>query len=85
MRSTYLGIASVLAVALLITGSMAGIAGAAKSDPMDDIRIEQGTTSEFGGGSYVAVNMTNGINVAWFGVVYGSEGIPDRSRWEGST
>lgn len=76
MRSTYLGIASVLAVALLITGSMAGIASAAKSDPMDNIRIEQGTTSEFGGGSYVAVNMTNGMNVAWFGVVYGSEGNP---------
>ncbi|MGD0818360.1 MAG: hypothetical protein ABR986_08200 [Methanomassiliicoccales archaeon] len=76
MRSTYIGIASVLAVALLITGSMAGIASAATSDPMDKIRIEQGTTSEFGGGSYVAVNMTDGGNVAWFGVVYGSEGNP---------
>ena len=78
MRSTYIGIASILAVALLISGSMAGIASAAPSDPMDKIRIEQGTTSEFGGGSYVAVNMTDGTNMAWFGVVYGSEGSPDR-------
>ena len=76
MRSTYIGIASVLAIALLITGSMAGIVSAATPDPMDKIRIEQGTTSEFGGGSYVAVNMTDGANAAWFGVVYGSEGSP---------
>lgn len=76
MRSTYIGIASVLAVALLITGGMSGIASASTADPMNNIRIEQGTTSEFGGGSYVAVNMTEGGNKAWFGVVYGSEGKP---------
>jgi len=43
---------------------------------MDRIRLELGTTTEFGSGSYVAVNCTEGYNLAWFGVIYGTEGNP---------
>ncbi len=69
--------ASALLVTLLVTGGFAGIAAADEpSDPMDRIRLELGTTTEFGSGSYVAVNCTEGYNLAWFGVIYGTQGNP---------
>jgi len=39
----------------------------------DHLALEVGSTSEWEGGDYVALNMTKGDSTAWFGVVYGNE------------
>ncbi len=39
----------------------------------DHLAIEVGSTTEWEGGDYVALNMTKGDSTAWFGVVYGNE------------
>jgi len=63
-------------VALLMLSGISIVASAAEPDPMDRIRLELGTTTEFGGGSYVAVNMTEDASLAWFAVIYGTEDDP---------
>ncbi len=41
---------------------------------MDDhLALEAGSTTEWDGGDYVAINMTKGDSLAWFGVVYGND------------
>jgi hypothetical protein len=62
---------------MLSTGLAATVSAAPEEDPLDRIKLEQGTTTEFGGGDFVAVNMTNGDNAAWFGVVYGTPEHPN--------
>lgn len=39
----------------------------------DHLTVEAGSTTEWEGGDYVAINMTKGDSLAWFGVVYGNE------------
>jgi hypothetical protein len=39
----------------------------------DHLAVEEGSTNEWDGGDYVAINMTKGDSLAWFGVVYGNE------------
>ena len=65
-----------LACLVLSTGLAATASAATEEDPLDRIQLERGTTNEFGGGDYVAVNMTHGDNAAWFGVVYGTPENP---------
>ncbi|MHC1680709.1 MAG: hypothetical protein AB9860_05620 [Methanomassiliicoccales archaeon] len=67
---------SVVLVAALMLSGISLTTEAAEADPMDRIRLEMGTTTEYGGGSYVAVNMTEGTSLAWFAVVYGNENDP---------
>ena len=70
---------SVIVLVLVAALTFSGIsisADAAEPDPWDRIRLEQGTTTDYGGGSYVALNMTDGSSLAWFGVVYGNENDP---------
>ncbi|MDD1769811.1 MAG: hypothetical protein LUO79_01875 [Methanomassiliicoccales archaeon] len=77
MKATYIGIASFMVVALLVTGGLGGAVSAASGpDSGSRIRLETGHTSDWDGGGYVAVNMTDGTNLAWFGVVYGTEEHP---------
>ncbi len=59
---------------LLCFGALApGMARAETLELEDMIEIETGTTTEWDGGDYVAINMTKGNAFAWFGVVYGNE------------
>jgi hypothetical protein len=76
MKTTYIAFAALIFVALLLSGGMSGVVSAAEPEPMSRIRLEQGHTEDWNGGDYVAVNMTDGINFAWFGVVYGTEEHP---------
>ena len=77
MKTTYVAFAALIFVALLLSGSMSSLVSAAPgSDPMSRIRLETGHTEDWNGGDYVAVNMTDGVNFAWFGVVYGTEEHP---------
>lgn len=39
----------------------------------EHLTLETGSTTEWDGGDYVALNMTKGGSTAWFGVVYGNE------------
>lgn len=68
--------AAVMMAVLMLGTGVTSVASATDADPMDRIRLEKGTTDEFGGGDFVAVNMTDGDNHAWFGVVYGTEERP---------
>ncbi len=77
MKATYIGIASFIVVALLITGGLGGaVSAASQPDSGSRIKLETGHTNDWDGGDYVAVNMTGGTNLAWFGVVYGTEEHP---------
>jgi len=77
MKAILIASASLTLALILLAGGLSGIVSAASEPgPMDRIKLETGTTNEWNGGSYVAVNMTDGINYAWFGVVYGTEGHP---------
>jgi len=77
MKTTYVAFAALCFVALLLSGGMSSLVSAASgSDPMSRIRLETGHTDDWNGGDYVAVNMTDGINFAWFAVVYGTEEQP---------
>lgn len=62
---------------MLCAGLAAVVSAAPEEEPLDRVRMEQGTTHEFGGGDYIAVNMTDGPNAAWFGVVYGTPEHPN--------
>ncbi len=64
---------TVLAAMLCITAFGIGQASAEELDIEDMVRIETGSTTEWDGGDYVALNMTGGEGFAWFGVVYGNE------------
>jgi len=77
MKATLIASASLMLVLILLTGGMTGVVSAASEpDPMDRIKLETGHTDEWNGGDYVAVNMTDGVNFAWFAVVYGTEEQP---------
>jgi hypothetical protein len=77
MKAIYVGIASFITVALMINGGLIGAVSAASGpDPGSRVRLETGHTNEWGGGDCVALNMTDGINLAWFGVIYGTEDHP---------
>ena len=77
MKATLIATASLTFVVMLLIGGMSGIVSAASEpDPMERIKLETGHTNEWNGGDYVAVNMTDGINYAWFAVVYGTEEHP---------
>ncbi len=78
MRITMTMMAAALVVGLLMLTPMTGMVGAedVQENPLDRISLETGTTEEFDGGDYVAVNMTKGDSFAWFGVVYGTEAEP---------
>ena len=77
MKATLIASASLTLAIVLLIGGMSGIVSAAgEPDPMDRIKLETGTTNEWNGGDYVAINMTDGINYAWFGVIYGTEDHP---------
>ena len=43
----------------------------------EHLTVEAGSTSEWEGGDYVAINMTKGDSLAWFGVIYGNETHPN--------
>ena len=59
---------------LLCFGALApGMARAETLEIEDMIEIETGSTTEWDGGDYVAINMSKGNAFAWFGVVYGNE------------
>ncbi|OPY34652.1 MAG: hypothetical protein A4E32_00126 [Methanomassiliicoccales archaeon PtaU1.Bin124] len=77
MKGAIISTTAMAMAALMVMSCFTAVVSAApESDPMDRIRLEQGTTNEFSKGSYVAVNCTQGWNVAWFGVVYGTEERP---------
>ncbi|MEW5936420.1 MAG: hypothetical protein AB1665_01185 [Candidatus Thermoplasmatota archaeon] len=44
---------------------------------VEHLTVEAGSTTEWGGGDYIALNMTKGDSLAWFGVVYGNESNPN--------
>jgi len=67
---------AVALVAVLMLSAISLNTSAADANPMDRIRLEMGTTAEYGGGSYVAINMSQGLSMAWFAVVYGTEADP---------
>lgn len=76
MRWTTLGVS--LALLALLFGSVgAGLAQGEVNTIDRHVRLELGTTSEFGGGDYVALNMTQNDTLAFFGVVYGTEDDPN--------
>ncbi len=78
MRFNLTAICAMALVGLMLSTGLASIASAApEEDPLDRIQLERGTTTEFGGGDFVAVNMTKGDNAAWFGVVYGTPEHPN--------
>ncbi len=72
----FTSVISVALVAVLMLSGISAVSNAADPNPMDRIRLEMGTTTEYGGGSYVAVNMTDGTSLAWFAVIYGTEADP---------
>ncbi len=73
MQSKFVSISALTLVTLLLFGGMASVVGAAPiEDQLDRIQLQQGATKEFGGGNFVAINMTQGDNAAWFGVLYGT-------------
>jgi hypothetical protein len=76
MRWTTFGVGIVLA-ALLLSSAGVGLAQGEVSEIDRHVRLELGTTSEFGGGDYVALNMTQNDTAAFFGVVYGTEENPN--------
>lgn len=76
MRWTTFGVGIVL-MALLFGSVGAGLAQAEPSEIDRHVRLELGTTTEFGGGDYVALNMTQNDTLAFFGVVYGTEEDPN--------
>jgi hypothetical protein len=77
MKTSLIGVAAFLFVAMLITTSMSGVVSAASEpDPLTQIKLETGKTNDWNGGSYVAVNTTNGFSVGWFAIVYGTEEHP---------
>jgi len=77
MKTTLIASASLMLALVLLTGGLSGVVSAASEpDPMDRIKLETGSTNEWNGGDYVAVNMTDGMNYAWFGVIYGTEEHP---------
>ncbi|MEE9600472.1 MAG: hypothetical protein V3W22_02040 [Thermoplasmata archaeon] len=76
MRWTNFGVG--LALVALLFGSLgAGLAQGEVSEIDRHVRLELGTTSDFGGGDYVALNMTQNETLAFFGVVYGTEEDPN--------
>jgi hypothetical protein len=78
MRSILIAATAMVMTALMLTAGLATVTMAAPAtDPLDKIRLETGTTTEFGGGDYVAVNMTDGDSAAWFGIVYGNPENPN--------
>ncbi len=64
-------------IALLFSSLGVGLAQAEVSEIDRHVRLELGTTSDFGGGDYVALNMTQNDTLAFFGVVYGTEEDPN--------
>ncbi|MFQ5838778.1 MAG: hypothetical protein ACE5HJ_08380 [Thermoplasmata archaeon] len=64
-------------LALLFGSVGAGLAQGEVNTIDRHVRLELGTTSEFGGGDYVALNMTQNDTLAFFGVVYGTEDDPN--------
>ncbi len=82
MRSLFTrSLAFLLVIAMLSTGlvvlEIRPAAAQTTTDPLGNIVLSQGTTGQYGGGNYVAVNLTNDNNTAWFGVVYGAPGHPN--------
>ncbi|HTY47895.1 MAG TPA: hypothetical protein VMB46_09570 [Methanomassiliicoccales archaeon] len=77
MKATYIGIMALAVVAVMLTAAMGGAVSAASApSSADRIRLETGHTNEWNGGDYVAINMTDGVNFAWFGVIYGTQEHP---------
>lgn len=65
-------------MAALLFGSVGAGLAVGEESPVDrHVRLETGSTSEFGGGDYVALNMTQNDTAAFFGVVYGTEEDPN--------
>lgn len=63
-------------MALLVAS--AGVGLVAGEEPIDrHVRLELGSTDDFGGGDFVALNMTQNDTLAFFGVVYGTEEDPN--------
>ncbi|MBI5000173.1 MAG: hypothetical protein HZB92_01400 [Euryarchaeota archaeon] len=68
-------ISAIVGLALLAC-ALAGVPGGASAKVLsidDHLTVEEGSTREWDGGDYVALNMTKGDSLAWFGVVYGNE------------
>lgn len=64
-------------MALLFASAGMGIV-AGEEDTIDrHVRLELGSTDEWGGGDFVALNMTQNDTLAFFGVVYGTEEDPN--------
>lgn len=67
-----------LALVALLFGTVGVGWAAAETDPVDrHVRLELGHTDDFGGGDFVALNMTQNSTLAFFGVVYGTEEDPN--------
>jgi hypothetical protein len=65
-----------LAAAMMLCMTAMGPATARAEEILsieDHLALEVGSTQEWDGGDYVALNMTKGDSTAWFGVVYGNE------------
>ncbi len=76
MRGISLGVGIALA-AFLLSSLGAGLAAAAPTVIDRHVRLVLGTTEDFGGGDYVALDMTQNETLAFFGVVYGTEENPN--------
>ena len=66
-----------LAFALLVAGMAGAGLVSAESDVDDHVTLEIGETKDWGGGEYVALNMTRNETFALFGVLYGTEEFPN--------
>src|SRR3990172_3712161 len=66
-----------LAFALLVAGMAGAGLVSAESDVDDHATLEIGETEDWGGGEYVALNMTRNETFALFGVLYGTEEYPN--------
>lgn len=76
MRWTNIGVG--LALMALLFGSVGAGLAQGQVDTIDrHVRLVLGSTDEWGGGDYVALDMTQNETLAFFGVVYGTEEDPN--------
>jgi len=69
--------AAALAFSLLLAGTVGAGVGSAQGTVDDHVRLETGATADWGGGEYVALNMTRNGTLAFFGVLYGTPEHPN--------
>jgi len=70
-------IASILLMLVSVFSAGVAVADESGMDVWEHMRWEEGSTDEWEGGDYVALNMTENDTLAWFGVVYGNDTHPN--------